>query len=808
MQKKTMRQGGVGLMALGVLGVAASGCLTREVSTGTPTTKLSVTAAQDNRKVNKIDLLFAIDDSSSMGDKQKFLKESVPILLTRLVSPNCINEQGAVTGSSPCAAGSKPEFDAITDIHVGVVTSSLGTAGDICKDNGTEPPTRNRHAELFAPTTPAASAPATEPSKFLAWYPDVTRDFPSSAPTKPYKTTNTLISAFQSFFTELASGDTTGTSGIGQNGCGIEAQLESVYQFLVQPDPFNAYGSGSPVRQGIRENILKQRKDFLRPDSLVAVIMLTDENDASIDPEVFGGGGSRFSSFDFGAVGSVPASTKLKDAPYSGINSTRGTSFPKGTAACANLKNASAAVIEACTTCAVKPTSPECADPYLAPEDDSLNTRYARMKQRYGLDPLFPISRYVRGFSSTTVPKRDEEHSANGTYQPQAGTCVNPLFAASLPASSAEELCALEKGVRTSDLVYFAVIGGVPQDLLREGGKPKPYLSENDWVKILGKNPDKYDFDGIDPRMYELGTPRIAAALAAQNVAANPAGIDEVRAAVNAGKTAAANPDFVIADRNTNVLGKEGSFGADLNYACTFPIAPRALTANDVNGPGECNKYYDNEACNPAGKSADTANRNQIRAKAYPTTRELQVARALGTRGIAASLCPIKITSANPNEDADYGYNPAVKAIVDRLADAINSRCLSQPLEPTSAEGEPVSVDCAMYEIVKEGTASQDGECASRPNREVPDATRVARFRDALKAEGSAEQAAMQICVLKQTPVNSGETCLNATEPGWCYVQTSGTKKPAGEKCSQAIVFQKDTLLTGSQVRLQCVSKL
>ena len=832
MQKKTLRQGGVGLMALGVLGAAATGCLTREVATGTPVTKLSVTAAQDNRKVNKIDLLFAIDDSSSMGDKQKFLAEAVPTLLTRLVSPNCVVEPGGADAGKvvprvgkECPAGSKSEFDSITDIHVGVVSSSIGTSGANAADNICAPnlPLLNRRSELWAPTTPAANAPKTEPSKFLGWFPtvDPPRDFPTTAPTQPYTDPALLIAAFTKFFGNPSEVSPAETAAIGQSGCGIEAQLESVYQFLIAPDPYKEFvargsdfnASTNPVRTDVRDSLLKQRKDFLRPDSLVAVIMLTDENDASIDPEVFGGSGGRFGSFAFGSInGGIAASTKPKPAPYSGVQSTKGFSFPKPTSACADLKNANSDFKAKCSSCAVPSvtaaTNPECTDPHLAPEDDALNARYARMKQRYGLDPLFPISRYVRGFSSSKVPRRSEEHNAGGTYLTEAGTCTNPLFAAELPGSSGEELCDLKPGTRTAELVYFAIIGGVPQDLLRDNGVVKPFLSDNDWVHILGKNPDAFDFDGIDPRMYEMGRPRTAANLEADKVTASPAGIDEVRAAVNAGKTAA-SPDFVINDRNTNVAGKEASFGADLNYACTFTLeTPRDVSATDIAGPGDCNKHYDSEACNPVAKSEATT-RKQIRAKAYPTTRELQLARALGSRGIAASLCPLRIAPAaglTKDSDPDYGYNPAVKSIVDRLADAINARCLSQPLKPTSEAGQPVVVDCAMYEIVADGTPAQDGECAGRPNRLVGDSGILARFRESLRAEGSVEQAGKQICVLKQLPVLAGDTCLGSGQQGWCYVQASGGKTPAG-KCGQAVVFQKDTLVNGSQVRIQCVTE-
>lgn len=795
-----------------------SACLSRDVATVQPLLRHSVVAAQEDTVIRKIDLLFAVDDSGSMGDKQEFLRQAVPVLLKRLVQPNCVNEAGSPVprdASGGCVGGA-PEFDAITDIHIGVVSSSLGTAGDVCQSWGrdannnpvraADAPRVNRHAQLFAPA--GTGAPVTESAKFLSWLPDVPREFDPSPAAAPYKTVDALNTAFQKFFDP--------SIGVGQSGCGVEAQLESVYRFLVQPDPTGDTDVPGAQRDAIASQILAQRKAFLRPDSLVAVVMLTDENDASVDPAVFAGQGSRFSSFSFGAVGDpakpgyLAGSDKVRRAPYSGSKEDRGATFPRPLASCAALKNPTREQLQDCSSCADARVSgrPECASPYLEVENDSFNARYVRMKKRYGLDPLYPLSRYVRGFSEPLVPNRGAEHDGSGNYQEGAKNCRNPLFAAELPESMDQETCALRPGVRSADMVYFAVIGGVPQDLLRDAWGPKKQLSETDWVRILGTNPERFDFDGIDPRMYEMGTPRTAEALEAEQVRANPAGIAEVRAAqLAAGKTEA-DADFVLNDRNANVAGKETGFGADLNYACTFPLStPRTVTQDDIDGVGDCNRFYPNEACTPSSGSV-ASERKQTRAKAYPTTRELSVVRSLGGRGIAASLCPLRIAprpGMSAEADPDYGYNPAVASIVERLKERLNGRCLSQPLKPLSAEGEPVRVDCAFYELEADSDASQDGDCAGKPGRSVADANGVSQFRRQLESQGEGDLAQRQICLLKELPVRSGETCYAASEPGWCYVQKNGAQRPAGV-CEQAIIFQKSTVLKGSPIRYVCLS--
>ena len=92
--------------------------------------------------------------------------------------------------------------------------------------------------------------------------------------------------------------------GVGILGCGIESQLESWYRFLIQPDPYAtlvARTASTPAGEwvGVDTTILQQRHDFLRPDSLVAVIVLTDENDSEIDVRSLGGQGYHFMSTSF-----------------------------------------------------------------------------------------------------------------------------------------------------------------------------------------------------------------------------------------------------------------------------------------------------------------------------------------------------------------------------------------------------------------------------------------------------------------------------------------------------------------------------
>ena len=112
--------------------VSLPGCLDRPIEPAEPRTTSMVVGLVYEDRVDKIDLLLAVDNSQSMRDKQEILAKAVPALLRRLVSPRCLDVTTlAPTGSNvdasgACQSGSKPEFAPIRDLNVGVISSSLG----------------------------------------------------------------------------------------------------------------------------------------------------------------------------------------------------------------------------------------------------------------------------------------------------------------------------------------------------------------------------------------------------------------------------------------------------------------------------------------------------------------------------------------------------------------------------------------------------------------------------------------------------------------------------------------------------------
>src|ERR1700761_7053096 len=69
----------------------SAGCLDRPVGVQPPTTKVNFTSTVSQQAVDKVDLLFAIDNSSSMGDKQTILAQAVPDLIQGLLKPKCVD---------------------------------------------------------------------------------------------------------------------------------------------------------------------------------------------------------------------------------------------------------------------------------------------------------------------------------------------------------------------------------------------------------------------------------------------------------------------------------------------------------------------------------------------------------------------------------------------------------------------------------------------------------------------------------------------------------------------------------------------
>jgi hypothetical protein len=240
--------------------------------------------------VDKIDLLLTIDNSRSMADKQQILALAVPDLVKGLVNPGCVDPNtGEITSTPPgpldkCPDGTQREFDPVLDIHIGIITSSLGGHGsDACSTSGAGKQSNNDKGRLIARLDPtmAAEVETYQNQKFLAWDPAQKLSPPGEADIDADSNADANTTALTTSLQDMVKG-------AGQVGCGYEAQLESWYRFLIDPNPpeeVTLNADGKVVLKDTDTTLLEQRKSFLRPDSLLAIIMLTDENDCSIREE-------------------------------------------------------------------------------------------------------------------------------------------------------------------------------------------------------------------------------------------------------------------------------------------------------------------------------------------------------------------------------------------------------------------------------------------------------------------------------------------------------------------------------------------
>lgn len=682
--------------------------------------------------VDKIDLLFMIDNSSSMADKQNVLASAVPDLVDRFVNPFCVDGQGGqkAVGSAddPCPPGSQREFPAVKDIHVGVITSSLGGHGSSsCTPDPTTTPTvqeeQDDHAHLVGARPRAAglaqAAGGFPPDKlgFLDWNP---------------KQSSETVSEFKATFQAMVPV-------AGDSGCGYEAQLEAVYRFLSDPAPPAQITTGpcsSNPRytcasvSGVDQEILAERRAFLRPDSLVAVVALTDENDCSIQE---GGQSYLIAEPSFVAANASSACGTNPNDPC--CYSCGLAAPPKGCA-----------------------PDPACAAP--PPKDATApNLRCFDQKRRFGVDFLYPTARYVNALTKPALCITRTDLSAEGCPAQEDGTpglVENPLFS-DLTGSGAPR--------RPSDDVFFAGILGVPwQDIqatVDGAGHPIPndqlvYKSAADmavdgtWDRILG-NPrppgGAPPEPPIDPHMIEATAPR--------------PGLPGPNASYMA--DAINGHDWAIKAQN------------DLEYACIFPLVESAVRECAANAQdcdcGETLPGDDNPLCQAPDGSYGT---RQYFAKGYPGLRELEVLHGVGENAIVASICARELRNT---ARSDYGYRPAVSAIVERLKDHIRGKCLPRKL--TRVDGD---YPCSVLEATPN---PKEANCAARPGRSVPNGALVEPAREQLRAGGNCDDdpttplpdcSAMHFCEIKE----AGPTCLrdtpDQTDVGWCYVDPSANE--------------------------------
>jgi hypothetical protein len=533
----------------------------------------------------------------------------------------------------------------VLDIHVGIITSSLGGHGsDACGTLQAGKQSNNDKGHLISRKDPSLPdmIETYQAYGFLAWDPAQKLQPPGEADLDMDSATDPNATALIPTLHDMLLG-------AGQIGCGYESQLEAWYRFLVEPDPAESVSldaSGKVVLNGTDQVLLDQRKRFLRPDSALVVVMLTDENDCSIRES---------GQFYFVAQQMLP-----NGGPFHLPKARAICDTDPGNECCFSCGQSGPKDANGNPLCANDPTckTPDGKTVYLDESTDNINLRCWEQKRRFGIDFLYGIDRYTSALGSSAVTDRNGQ------------VVANPIFTDLDPTDD-------NTNVRDKGLVYLAGIVGVPwQDIARTNnagipdlnagldanGKPMggfksgaelakalPSLGYSGWDLILG-DIEHYGAPK-DPLMHESSL---------QRTGSNPITGDSV-----------ANQPLV-----NKINGNEYTIAKhdDLQYACIFPIvkvgADGSITADlrDCSVPGkyagcDCeDPGNDNPLCqvNPAtGKPTD-----QVRAKVYPGLRHLAVLKGLGPQGVVASGCPAQLTTPT---QADFGYRPAVASLVERL---------------------------------------------------------------------------------------------------------------------------------------------
>jgi hypothetical protein len=153
------------------------------------------------------------------------------------------------------------------------------------------------------------------------------------------------------------------------------------------------------------------------------------------------------------------------------------------------------------------------------------------------------------------------------------------------------------------------------------------------------------------------------------------------------------------------------------------------------------------------------------------------VLRGLGEQGIVGSVCPAQLEDVGR---ADFGYRPAIGAIVERLKETFSVQCLPRSLQP-DAKGQ---VSCLIIEA-----RDADGACTCDPSEARLPVSSAHEPALELPRREAAISGRDCFCEVPQLEGEALSACQNDTSPapqvggepvdGWCYVDAT-TLPPTG----------------------------
>jgi hypothetical protein len=261
--------------------LGAGGCPAQELAPLVPCTVSTVSLDAAQSGTDQVDLLFMIDNSASMSEEQQKLNAQLPRLVQVLTS-------GDFDGV-PNANG-ELDFRPVGSLRLGVVSSDLGANGVpgvwSCGSNSFQP----------IDQAPAFDSPGTIDRPFgddgllqnstavaitgvTIRNPPATGNPVQAVPPRP----ECQAASLPRFLEYPMGGSAADIAGwfsciaeLGVNGCAIEQQLEATWKALA-PSTDRSFSRGTGGH-GLPTGM---NAGFLRPEAILALILVTDEEDCS-----------------------------------------------------------------------------------------------------------------------------------------------------------------------------------------------------------------------------------------------------------------------------------------------------------------------------------------------------------------------------------------------------------------------------------------------------------------------------------------------------------------------------------------------
>jgi len=222
-------------LLLPAFAVTTSGCLDRGLGPLNPCVVSGVVRRIKATNIENVDLLFMVDNSGSMAEEQAALGMQFERMML-------------VLASGDLDADGTGDFPPVKSLHFGVISSDMGAGQE-----GVTTCTMGFYGDdgLLQNTGNGPGCESTYPGDFL--------EFMAMGATTP-----------QQFATDARC---ISTLGIG--GCGFEQQLDAILKALT-PSTSGITFFNNTTGHGDGEN-----RGFLRDDSLLAIVAVTDEDDCS-----------------------------------------------------------------------------------------------------------------------------------------------------------------------------------------------------------------------------------------------------------------------------------------------------------------------------------------------------------------------------------------------------------------------------------------------------------------------------------------------------------------------------------------------